>query len=246
MEISTRNTIIAGIFVFLAAVVGLLKGVGGQAVDNKGVMVDGENSGTINNIVHEGISEEHYEKLLEVQETKKVKAPLVPNVDGLDSKLPNPCSAECIRQGKKAVVFGSNAVLLTLDKDGLTPFRLGNDSFLSIRQEGDLVFLSIDFYENENSKIASLVDNELVYDSQANPFYEVLRPTPSRMVIYDNQKKKVLDVNYVNEQTLEIKGLFRTSSGRTLEVFDQGIKLDGREFRIRRNCFNRATAIFSG
>jgi len=205
---------------------------------NKGVAVSGDNRGIINNTTIEELSSRQIEKLLQKAEERKIEEALLPKLDGYESNLVEKLGPQCIFQfqkGKKAVIFGNNAFFLSPNHEGITPFVIGNEGLMSVRQEGDLIFLSVNFYGKDNLKIAAIVDNKLVSFTK-DPFYRVVRQDPHRMVIFDREKRKVLDFNYINEQTVEIEGLFTTASGRSLRVTKEGTKLDQQEIGVDHSC----------
>jgi hypothetical protein len=95
--------------------------------------------------------------------------------------------------------------------------NIKNESVLYIKEKDGNILLSVKLFDNRNKIIAELVDNEWFINP--NNYFRKKRPNKSQLVIYDQSSAEVLNLNYLNRNTIKITGIFHHKALRDPIIF---------------------------
>ncbi len=167
----------------------------------------------------------------------------------IPSNKPKPftfCDALGIAEPPEAVAFiiGSNEFSTTFTK--LAPIiTLDNKVIISMRKSEKGLLFSVDMFDLTEKLVAKIQNNNGALIS-ARYSYKERSEDRSILTLYDDYDKEILYIDYLNPQTVLIRGVFTGPSGTTIAVDDNWIH---RSIRIpdgfAHNCWTNARGGFS-
>ena len=76
---------------------------------------------------------------------------------------------------------------------------------LTLNQKGDQLAVSAKIFSADGKIVAEIIDNE--FSINPNNYFRKERPDKSTLVVYDQEGKKVLDVRFINPNTIRFLGI---------------------------------------
>jgi hypothetical protein len=108
--------------------------------------------------------------------------------------------------------FPTDVISIGNDENGI-PFQM-----LQIDREGDNISISILRIFSDKEAITTIHSDKI----WENSHFRVERPTPHRLMAYNEQDEMVLDLNFLNKTTLTIEGKFKRN-GREVDISKEKI-----------------------
>lgn len=118
------------------------------------------------------------------------------------------------------IIAGTNAAWVS--GNGKTNIlQIKDKTILSMERENNLIRFDADIYNNDGQLAAYIRKNKfyLVKDGYA----EKEHSTKDKLLIFNDSGEALLDVNFINKNTIIIKGVFETPDGITIKITDSGI-----------------------
>lgn len=106
--------------------------------------------------------------------------------------------------GAFALFFG-NSVAYT-NEFPHTIIQVGNDPLLVINKLDDRLTISAKFFSRDGKIIAELRDNK--FDINPNNYFHIERPNEHILIVYDQEAKQILNIEYLNPSAMKLLGKF--------------------------------------
>ncbi|MBZ5594371.1 MAG: hypothetical protein LAP39_19190 [Acidobacteriia bacterium] len=133
------------------------------------------------------------------EELKQQVAPLVAAV------LPQPVSSNCpIPRNAVALYLGNRVSVIT--EFPHVVFRAHGEEVLRIDRDSSDLLISFRVFNDSGTLVARLDRNTF---TAANSASHVERPDPSHLLVFDDLGTKVLDVQFLNPQAINMTGILR-------------------------------------
>jgi hypothetical protein len=95
--------------------------------------------------------------------------------------------------------------------------NIKNESVLSIDEKDGNILLSAKLFDDKNKIVAELRDNEWFINP--NNFFRKERPNKSQLIIFDQKSDEILNLDFINNKTIKITGIFRHKNLRGSVIF---------------------------
>jgi hypothetical protein len=150
-------------------------------------------------------------------ELKQQVAPLVA------AALPPPVSSNCpIPKGDVALYLGNTVSVITVFPHVV--FRVHGDDVFVIERDSSGVLVSFQAFDDRGNVVVRLARNQFV---AVNPASHVERPSPSNLIVFDDQGTKVLDVQFLNPQAIKITGILRYPGAEPIVISEKYLGIGG-------------------
>ncbi len=176
----------------------------------------------------------------EVDLIEKLNDLLVP-ADEPDPPLPS----SCFRMGgvppnALRLYLGGNLGWTTLDEIAVLEIR-GID-VLDVRRtsQGRGLAINAKTYSDDGKEIAQIVDNRLYVNP--HKLLRIERPDNHSIVVYDLEKRKVMDIRYLNSHSVRIQGIFQVPGAPPLVVDENEMSFDG--VHSEGSCYGTSRVMF--
>lgn len=153
----------------------------------------------------------------------------------------NPCSG-LINQSTPLVLLGGNGYVIrnnvaTINVQGKTLVRIGVNN-------GALNIVTLRIY-NENGNIIARIDGSISENEfWIAPDVRKQRPNESRLIVYNKKDDRVLDIEFLNDSTVRIRGILYYS-GNSVHITDNRVISYPQVGEMIGNCIGSSTIHFS-
>lgn len=131
----------------------------------------------------------------------------------IPANLPSPLSKCPIPYDALAIYFGGSVSWAR--RFPHTVFRGGSIDLVTIDKTGDGITITAKIFDDRSNLIAELKQNNFISTNYASHFK---RDNLSTLIVYDHRGDVALDVTYLNERAITIKGILRIPDNPTTAV----------------------------
>jgi hypothetical protein len=149
-----------------------------------------------------------------------------------------PDALEQVRPGGMAFLLGKAA---TWEQSGLGPrpvLTVGSCVATSVEMDGDKVALNAEIYDG--TELVARIDKNEFRAVPGKLAYQTRSPDRSRLTVFNNEGKKLLDVAHLNKKTVQITGTFSCSDGVNVVVNEHDLPVGSApgvpDFKFQRAC----------
>src|SRR5712692_4028237 len=141
----------------------------------------------------------------------------------ISATLPSPVSSNCpIPKGAVALYLGNTVSVGPKCSHGV--FRVGQEDVFVLDRDASGLLISFAVFDDRGNVVARLEGNALV---AINPASHVARPNSSNLIVFDDRDTKVLDVQFLNPQSIKITGMLRYPGREPIVITEKYLGIQG-------------------
>lgn len=122
-----------------------------------------------------------------------------------DPPGPSSCNPSDIPKQALKIFLGRSGLAYTTG-DSFTFLEVAGKVLLAARRQGKELLVSARIYSRDDRIVAQIEDNRFVINP--NNYFRRERPDKHSLVVFDQQDREVLNIEYLNPTTVMITGLF--------------------------------------
>jgi len=111
--------------------------------------------------------------------------------------------------------------------------KIGEVDVIRIKKIGSVAYFSAVFTDGTGNIVARIDDNKI--ELNIDETYSIQRPDDHEIIVL-HKDRRLLQVRYLNRDSLRVAGSFRVPGFQMVEVTSDKILLDGRELDWHQNC----------
>lgn len=143
---------------------------------------------------------------------------------------PNPCGS--IPPNALVLFLGDSASYTTAFPH--TVIEVGQEQILIINKEKDKITLSAKLFSRDGKIVAELKDNKFFINP--NNYFRIDRPNFHTLIVYDQEAKQILNVEYINPSVIKFLGIFYLPN-RLPIIINEDWQEFGTRLRLSACCF---------
>ena len=140
-----------------------------------------------------------------------------------DPNPPSPCDA--FPPPNTFLLYYGNSLAWLKDQSSITVIKVGNSNLLSIDRGPKGIYVTSDIFGVDGKIIAELNKNR--FHINRNNFFRRERPDRSTLIVYDGEKRQVLNIRYLNPSAVKILGIFHAPGHRPVSIEEEKQNLGG-------------------
>jgi hypothetical protein len=107
--------------------------------------------------------------------------------------------------GSLVLYYGSNTAITANYPHKMIAIR-GRSLLSMTKDQNNSISINLEVLSDDGRSIVTIENNEFVINS--NNYYGMVRPSKSKLIVYDHDQTEVLNVTYLNESSVMITGHF--------------------------------------
>jgi len=112
--------------------------------------------------------------------------------------------------------------------DDVTVLKIRNTPILRLRRTVNGMAITANIFGEDGKTIAQIIDNRF-YVNPAN-FFRIERPDEHSLRVYDINRVKVLDIEFINPHSVRVLGVFNYPKLRPVIITEDEVRIGGNRF----------------
>jgi hypothetical protein len=104
-----------------------------------------------------------------------------------------------------------------------TALRIGEEEFITIKKVKDALSISTKVYSKDHRIVAEIVDNE--FHINPNNYFRKTRPDKYTLLVYDQQRRIILNIRYMNTRAIKLLGIFNSPGRPEVVIREKEIRV---------------------